>query len=222
MVSPSSAAALAARCTSPAHKVDRRKISPEALERLRRTVIELFAEGLFHEVGIRDVARRAKVGMPTIYKYFGGKDELIYACIEQDLRGLTEDLQTAVAGADPSDVRAQIQAFGLTFFGFYLTNRRIAEIVFLNVPARKWTVEPGFVQVEQLGLLAELLGKGQASGLVRTDVDPRTLVELLAGANGRYLVHLLTEHPHDFDPTREAEKIFAMLWPLVAAPQGTP
>ena len=52
---------------------DKRKISPDALERLRTTVIELFAEGLFHQIGMREIASRAGVGLQTIYKYFGNK-----------------------------------------------------------------------------------------------------------------------------------------------------
>ena len=66
--------------------VDKRTLAPEALENLRKTVIELFANGLFHEVGIREIASKAKVSPQTIYKYFGNKDELIFACIEPDLK----------------------------------------------------------------------------------------------------------------------------------------
>ncbi len=57
-------------------ELDRRKISADALERLRATVVELFASGLFHEVGMREIARTAQVSPKTIYKYFGDKERL--------------------------------------------------------------------------------------------------------------------------------------------------
>ena len=71
-------------------EVDKRLIAPEAIEKLRKTVLALFADNHFHEVGIRDICKQAGVSQKTIYKYFGNKEQLLLACIEQDLQTLSD------------------------------------------------------------------------------------------------------------------------------------
>jgi AcrR family transcriptional regulator len=49
----------------------------ERLERLRRAALELASEGGYAAVHMRAVARRADVGLATVYRYFSSKDHLI-------------------------------------------------------------------------------------------------------------------------------------------------
>ncbi|NIB39279.1 TetR/AcrR family transcriptional regulator [Pseudomaricurvus alkylphenolicus] len=196
-----------------AQALDRRNISPQTLEKLRATVIQLFSQGLFHKVGIRDIAKQAEVGPQTIYKYFGNKDELIFACIKPDLEALTEELQRAVedAGTQALD---QFRAFLFAFVGYYLRNRRIAEIVYFTIPARQWVANPEFTQDGMMNLLEQVLELGQSQGSVRADASAKELVDLMAGAFSRYIMRKLTELQMQ-DADQECEHLLRLALPLV-------
>lgn len=199
---------------------DRRTISPATWERLRKAVIELFASGLFHEVGIRDIASRAGVGPQTIYKYFGSKEELIFRCCQPELDRLSDEIERRDAALG-SDVAARLTAFVDTFVGFYCRHREIAEIVYLNLPLRSLVANPEFAQRRQLATLERILREGQRQGLIRRDVASDLLVDLLAGAIGRYFVRLLTRR-EKVDADAEPERVRRLLAPLALLPADSP
>lgn len=74
---------------------------PEALERLRRVIIELLAADQLQNVSMREIIRRGQVSPNTIYKYFGSKEQLFLACISPDLHQLKTDT-LAIAHSDQS------------------------------------------------------------------------------------------------------------------------
>lgn len=195
---------------------DGRFIAPDSLERLRTTVIALFAAGTFRTVGMREIARQAGVGPATIYKYFGSKDELIFACIQPELLALGQQLRDATEQTRDLPTRQRFLAFGHAFVGFYLTHRQIGEVVYLTIPARNWIDNDAFVQTQQLALGAQILHEGQQRGEVRGDVPAPLLIELVAGATHRYLMRLLSTSEHH-DPHEHAERLFRICWPMLQA-----
>lgn len=197
----------------PVNSADGRQIGAKTWEKLRRTVIDLFAAGLFHEVGIRDIAKQAGVGPQTIYKYFGSKEELIFRSCELELQELTSRLKKAVEEAE-GNVEAQISAFNNTFVAFYIEHRQIAQIIYMNIPMKNLVVNPEYMQHEQMKILGDLLDSGQRQGQVRTDADSQVLVNLLAGAIGRYIVSRLLSD-EELIPQQEAVTVRRLLWPLV-------
>ena len=68
------------------------------LDRILASAAGLADEGGFEAVRIRDVAARANVALGTLYKRFGGKDEILLAVLEREL-----DLLDGLSfGRDPS------------------------------------------------------------------------------------------------------------------------
>ena len=196
---------------------DRRKISQESLERLRITVIELFAEGMFHHVGLREIAKRAGVGLQTIYKYFGTKDELIVAAIEQDLATLTQRMTAAAENSNHTTTREKFFDLGFQYFDFYLSNRHIAQIVFMNIPHRYWVTNPDFIQNEQLVVMEQVIREGQQNGELRNDCEAALLVQMVAGASSRLMINILNsaELPQNGEQANQLSS--QMLWPMLRA-----
>ncbi|MFC7395770.1 TetR/AcrR family transcriptional regulator [Chelatococcus sp. GCM10030263] len=66
---------------------------------------ELFARQAYADVQMDDLAQRAKVAKPTIYRYFASKEELFLETIAGVLTGVQEKLEgLAAANEDPSAV----------------------------------------------------------------------------------------------------------------------
>ncbi len=82
-------------------------------ERTRRRIIEsaidMFAAGGYQATSTRAIARRARVSLPALQYYFGGKPGLHRACIEYITADLRARLEPAFERA-----RAALEAPGLT------------------------------------------------------------------------------------------------------------
>lgn len=186
---------------------DKRFIATKSLEKLRITIIELFSEGLYHEVGIREICKRAKVSPHTIYKYFGNKEELLYATIKEDMEALTENLISAASAQD--SLPQKVVAFVETFFSFYYQNPAIAKIVFLNIPASYWIDETKFVQRGYHDYIRDLIVQGQEEGLI-LQVDPQILMEIIMGAVSRLIIKWLID-PEEMEYQKTVNSVLAVI-----------
>lgn len=164
---------------------DRRLMSAEALERLRHVLIQLFSQDLFHQVGIRDICNQAKVSPKTVYKYFGNKEQLLEACVEQDLQLLfdTTQEQTNAAVTIKQKMRAQIHAI----FEFYGQRREVARMVFLNIPILYWLRSGSEAHAAHRRLGADVYRLGVEAGELRADLEPIVINELIAGGVNRVI-----------------------------------
>lgn len=170
---------------------DPRSISPVALEKLRQTIIECFSESQFHEVGIREICQKAKVSPQTVYKYFGSKEELMYACVHEEMENMNKRAMAATQQAQGTD--AQISAFAEVFYRFYGDNPSIARIVFLNIPLAYWVSHRSFIQRDLHEFLYTLIRAGQESGVIKNQAPPDLILEMIMGASARLIVRWLTQ-----------------------------
>src|SRR5215813_4765270 len=89
-------------------------------EKRRRNILaaaeDLFARSSYDAVQMDDIARHAKVGKPTIYRYFPSKDELFLEVFRLALHQLQQQLSAVLAGdLHPSAALSEIFhiSFGL-------------------------------------------------------------------------------------------------------------
>ncbi|HVJ41938.1 MAG TPA: helix-turn-helix domain-containing protein [Dongiaceae bacterium] len=87
-------------------------------ERRRRNILaaaeELFAQSSYDAVQMDDIARRAKVGKPTIYRYFASKDELFLEVFRLALQQLQFQL-SGVLAAELHPHKALDEIFRISF-----------------------------------------------------------------------------------------------------------
>ena len=168
---------------------DRRVIQPEALETLRTTVIDLFADKQFHRVGIREICAIAGVSPQTVYKYFGNKQELLLGCVEQDLEELLKISKEVVAGEETP--REKLRAIGDAHFRFYANNPTIARIIFLNLPHIYWMEHKSKAQVDFEELHRNILLDLAAES---TWLQPNNVIvaqDVMAGGFARVIIRWL-------------------------------
>lgn len=170
---------------------DRRTISAKTLEKLRATILELFSSGLYQDVGIRDICSGAKVSPQTVYKYFGNKEEMLYACIKADLDGLNRAM--IESAQQHSLIAGQVRAILTVWCDFYCQNPGIARIVFLNIPLAYWVGERQFVQSALHDALHDRVSAGQQQGEVWEALPADILNEVLMGAAYRLMVRWLSD-----------------------------
>ena len=170
---------------------DGRLIKPEALEKLRETIIQLFAEGQYHEVGMRAICQSAKVSPQTVYKYFGSKDQLLLACMEQDMQRLAAHChQASLQHEDPVDALHQ---YCIATFEFFADEPLIARIIYLNIPGIYWANQSSPGRELLADGLGKLVKKAQKAGRITKAVPAHWVVDIFTGAANRLLMRWLVE-----------------------------
>jgi AcrR family transcriptional regulator len=102
---------------------------------------ELFAERGYAAASMDELATRAGVSKPVIYKLFGSKRELFVACTEELGRELTEIVVTAVEGSD--GIEELLRAGGEAFFRFIRDNRALWSVAYGTATIAPPEGEPG-------------------------------------------------------------------------------
>lgn len=98
------------------------------MEQTLRVAHELFAERGYGEVTMDEIAAAVGVTKPLLYNYFGNKERLYIACMEQAGDSLTKTVGEAIAGtASPGDaLGAGVRAF----FAFLDSDRAAWAVLF--------------------------------------------------------------------------------------------
>lgn len=197
---------------------DKRQLSDEKREAIRQIIINLFADALYQDVGIRDICTQAGVTPKTIYKHFGNKDALLISAISPDLKRL--NLALSVASQTGPTLNDSLQAISHAFFQFYFENVAIARIMFLNIPSAYLVSKPEFIQSVQLGILKDLIIQGQKTEVIRQDVDAGELTEAVAGLTMRSMFRYLTASTPLPTPKEAADRISLLTTPMLLNPSS--
>jgi AcrR family transcriptional regulator len=146
-------------------------------EHILSTAAQLFCERGFANVSIRDICEQAGITPPTIYHYFGNKDQLFENVIQKtlSLRGFSETLIASVeAESEPSErlcafIRHYLKAFPRDFFNPGMFLQRSTQIYGTSVER----VSSELQAIEQLG--KRIIKQGIDAAVFRP-VDPTDTV----------------------------------------------
>jgi AcrR family transcriptional regulator len=118
----------------------RRKV-PRAVREQQMLAVagQVFAARGFHEASMDEIADGAGISKPMIYNYFGSKEGLYSAYVEDAGQRLLARMAEAAAGARPSeaiDPEATLRATSLAFFAHVDENRESWSVLFGGFTAR--------------------------------------------------------------------------------------
>lgn len=153
-------------------RADARRNRARVLETAR---IAFAAEGL--SISPDEIARRAGVGVGTVYRHFPTKEALFEAVVLSRMRSLVEDARALNTAADP----------GAAFFGY------LSELIDAGAAKRDLidaltgagvdiTAGLSSAASELQDAMGDLLTRAQRTGAVRADIDSGVLTAVLAGA----------------------------------------
>lgn len=152
--------------------------------------VKVMGQTGFHQMSMQDLAAEAKVSVGLIYKYFGGKQDLLLATIVRILDVFRDQLAPVMdaAGDDPVDqlaagIRRYIQIVDENLDGVVLTYR---ESRTLAAPGRAHIKE---LEIASAATLRAAIEAGIASGVFRpSDVD-LAVYNIMMLAHGWALKH---------------------------------
>lgn len=160
----------------------------------RRQVLDaavaLMGKTGFHQMSMHDLAAQAKVSVGLIYKYFGGKEDLLLATIVRILDVFRDQLTPVMdaAGADPIErlaagIRRYIQIVDENLDGVVLTYRETRTLG----PAERTQLKE--LEIASAAPLRATIEAGIDAGVFRAvDVD-LTVYDIMLIAHGWALKH---------------------------------
>jgi AcrR family transcriptional regulator len=172
----------AARSANPASKLPdvSAEPRPEPLRDAERTRADLikvatavFAEQGYSGARVDEIAERTRTTKRMIYYYFGGKEQLYLAVLENAYRGIREAEQRLKV--DHSDPVHAIRALAELTFDHHIAHQDFIRLVSIENIHRGEFI----ARLESLrtlsrpakSLLDQILGDGRAQGVFREDVD---------------------------------------------------
>jgi AcrR family transcriptional regulator len=158
-----------------------RSRAEQRVQRLMTAAFELIDEKGTSEFTIQEVVDRSKQSLRAFYQYFDGKDELLFALLEESIRESLDDLREAVdAESEPLD---RLRAFTIRLHEWCepLGTRR-KRGAHNRIPMSEFSMQLALKDPESVAtatapiarMLVELLDAAAAAGAIRVADTRRT------------------------------------------------
>ncbi|MCO4744869.1 MAG: TetR/AcrR family transcriptional regulator [Proteobacteria bacterium] len=163
-------------------------------ERVLHEAMRLFADRGFSATSIQAIADAAGMAKPSLLHHFPSKDALRRAVVDELLSGWKEVLPRVLfAAATGKDRFEAVISEALGFFGQDSTRSRMLLREALDRPEELRQRLGEHVQ-PWLGLISDFIERGQASGHIHADVDPKAwLTEMVLLSTAHFAVSPVTD-----------------------------
>lgn len=143
-------------------------------ENLITAATETFATG--ETVSLDAIARRAGVGVGTLYRHFPTREDLVEEVYRDQVRPLHDDAVALLAAHAPA---AALHTWMLRFADWATERRGICDALVAMSASGRFGDGPVCDEVQRI--LTMLLDAGAVAGELRRDVDPTDVASVLAG-----------------------------------------
>ncbi|KAF1028553.1 MAG: HTH-type transcriptional repressor NicS [Burkholderia plantarii] len=166
------------------------KRDPEGTRRrILQAAAEEFASGGLFGARVDQIARRAETNERMLYYYFGSKEQLFTAVLEQAFSALTEAERVLdIDGVPPTEAVTRLAHFIWDYYRDHpellrlVNNENLHEARYILKSTRLREMMSPLVTT-----LGNVLARGQTAGLFRSDIDPLRFYVTLSGL-GYYIV----------------------------------
>ena len=189
------------------------KLKPQEVEQRRREIIDAartcFLRNGFHQTTTDEICREASITPGGLYHYFGSKEEIISAVIEDAAQATVQNLRSTAEAS--GDVRTAVQALASQFFE-WIRDPQLDSVTRLDMEIWAETLRNeklAGITRESRALrrewLESLIRGAVDEGVYTKDVDPRGLANLIMSIfDGLRLGRLLWRDDFDVDGALKA------------------
>jgi AcrR family transcriptional regulator len=158
------------------------------------------------EVSFNAIAKKAEVGVGTVYRHFPTPEALVLAVYRREVQHLVDVVPTLLETNTPEQA---FRAWTGHLARYMMTKRGLADALSTATSSQEDLFATAYEAM--IGAVAALLEANVRAGSVRADVDPETVLRGLSG-----LLHL---NPRE-DWRSQTENITDLLWKGMRAGPG--
>ncbi|WP_416425149.1 helix-turn-helix domain-containing protein [Pseudomonas sp. App30] len=172
---------------------------------ISQAAVALFASQGYQDTTIEQIAREAGVSVPTVFKYFGSKQEIVLEMLNQeDPSSLSETCERMLDFADPLDALCHLEQMLIDHALKELPASIWREVLPAILSGGSNTFSERYREMNER-LLAEISGllrKLQAAGKLRADLDVELAAYLLNDYSHLQLLRLTSQETMDMEAHR--------------------
>lgn len=191
------------------------KLKHSILERLEPVVLDEFSGGDFHQVNMRDIAKKAGVGYASIYRHFKNKETLLFWFVDKWLSELGHRMADHLLGLE--EIKEKIRKIIWLQLDFYSRNPKVGRIIMITVPLNVWMQDKTYRQPQLTGLLLKVLKEGKEKGDLDSGLPTFLMLDVIYGMIPR-LFTMWVYHGQKSDLTDQAGQVFEICWRAIADP----
>ncbi len=164
-------------------------------QEIMETALNLFSQKGYHNVSMQEISREAQFGLGTIYKFFKNKEGLYRSIVLEKARECHMELKRALYGS--GDLEERLLAYIEAKLSFLRDNTPFARLYLFETQGSRFSIRAGMEEEikklhdEIISLLAGLFQEGVEKGLIRQELQPRTLAVALEGMSNGVIVDWL-------------------------------
>lgn len=128
------------------------------------------------DASLRDIARRADVGLGTLYRHFPSRDALLEALLRTTLDDLSQKAVELETSSSPDDALVSWFREGVAFVHSF---SGVVDLMAAALADPDSALHASCTKVRSAG--ARLLRRAQAEGMARPDIDGTDLFALISG-----------------------------------------
>src|SRR3990170_1365688 len=189
------------------------KLKPQEVEQRKREIIEAsrrcFLQNGFHQTTTDEICREASITPGGLYHYFGSKEEIISAVIEDAARNTVDNLNSTAEAS--GDLRSAVQALATQFIQ-WIRDPDLDSVTRLDMEIWAETLRneklAGITRKSRAlrrEWLESLIRGAVDEGVYTKEVDPQGLANLIMSIfDGLRLGRLLWRDDFDLDGALEA------------------
>lgn len=181
--------------------------------RIFASALRHFSQKGYAATSLREVSDDAGTTKPMIYYYFGSKEGLYAGIVRQILEEMADTIRAQLPAEAP--VEEQVLAYCARYLDYFLQQEEIIALVLREVFGLGGVPMAEFAQAlgERVRLpLDEILARGMASGVLRSDSVPTCATAITGILNMFILAHVFGGAPIDREtPLRQVRYYIAGL-----------
>ena len=189
-------------------------IDPDTRNRIEQAARELFAGREFHRVKLIDIARNARISLQTLYKYYGNKENVLFASLETWLATLAQRMLDHLQGIE--NYRDRLRKVFWVLLDYFERNPEVAQIILSSVYLNTWRDDDTFRQPELMSVFLDVIREGRAAGVLTTEVDEVEISDFIWGVANRNVAMWLMRGRRD-SLADKSGALFDMLWRAIAS-----
>jgi len=143
---------------------------------------KVFAKKGFFTARISDIAKEAKVADGTIYLYFNNKYDILLSVFEEEVGKIVEKTDKLLSHEE--DPQKMLEIFTIQHLMAMKKNKNLAEVIQVELRQTNKVINDYRNKKfsEYIGIIADIIKKGQITGVYRTDIKPDIAKRAFFGA----------------------------------------
>lgn len=143
---------------------------------------KVFAKKGFFTARISDIAKEAKVADGTIYLYFNNKYDILLSVFEEEVGKIVEKTSKLISNEE--DPRKMLEIYIFQHLTAMKKNKNLAEVIQIELRQTHKVINEyrNNKFSEYISIIANIIKKGQQTGIYKADVKPDLAKRIFFGA----------------------------------------